>query len=273
MSYLDGEIVKDFKKLNIKFNIAPQAEHDLIVKIINEAVPFSGSQIAWSSFNNNTYIGLSSSQAALATLEHKIKAATQCNITFIGDSTDRAYSIKVSNLLQSLQIFSRIPQHTYILQRQLNWIACISLEGDIDFAELPPESPLPLDIQYISSRQIQHTTLKARTMKLICAPLTGEAMSLLDLNACPDDQMVRLPLTPIEHQQLLKSGIFDAINDSLRKIIDDYEDEHVDKTEELIETLRILENNSPPENLELLEKPIHLTKLAIDRKTGVFFYF
>ncbi len=110
-------------------------------------------------------------------------------------------------------------------------------------------------------------------MKLICAPLTGEAMSLLDLNACPDDQMVRLPLTPIEHQQLLKSGIFDAINDSLRKIIDDYEDEHVDKTEELIEMLRILENNSPLENPELLEKPIHLTKLAIDRKTGVFSIF
>lgn len=158
MSYLDGEIVKDFKKLNIKFNIAPQTEHDLIVKIINEAVPFSGSQIAWSSFNNNTYIGLSSSQATLATLEHKIKSATQCNITFIGDSTDQAYSIKISNLLQSLQIFSRIPQHTYILQKQLNWLACISLEGDIDFAELPPESPLPLDTQYIKQINTTYNT-------------------------------------------------------------------------------------------------------------------
>ncbi|MGR3965425.1 hypothetical protein FW800_13345 [Pseudomonas sp. 910_23] len=110
-------------------------------------------------------------------------------------------------------------------------------------------------------------------MKLICTPLTGEAMFLLDLNACPNDQMERVVLTSIEHQQLLKSGIYEEINDSLKKIIDDYEDEHINTSEELNEMLRILKKKSLPENPELLEKIIHLTQLAIDRKTGVFFYF
>lgn len=110
-------------------------------------------------------------------------------------------------------------------------------------------------------------------MKLICTPLTREAMSLLDLNACPDDQMERLLLTNTEHQLLLKSGIFEEINNSLRKIIDDYEDEYINTDEELAEMLKILENQSLPEHPELLEKLIHLNKLAISKKTGVFFYF
>ncbi|AZF55254.1 hypothetical protein C4J85_4807 [Pseudomonas sp. R4-34-07] len=110
-------------------------------------------------------------------------------------------------------------------------------------------------------------------MKIMCTPLTDKAMSLLDINACPDDQMARLILTNAEHLQLQNSGIFEEINNSLRKLIDDYEDEHIKNHEDLSEMLRILEKKSLPENPELLKKIIHLNKLAIDKKTGVFFYF
>ncbi len=134
MSYLDDEIVKNFNQLNIEFEISQEAEHDLIVEKINAIVPFFGNQIAWSQFKENTYIGPSPSQATLALLEKKIKEATKHNVIFIGDATDNAYLISATDLMQSLQIFSKIPQHTYILQKQLDWIACISFEGDIDFA-------------------------------------------------------------------------------------------------------------------------------------------
>ncbi|MBP1126326.1 MULTISPECIES: hypothetical protein [Pseudomonas] len=134
MSYLDDEIVKDFNQLNIKFEISPEAEHDLIVETINATVPFFGNQIAWSQFKESTHIGPSPSQATLKLLEEKIKAATKHNVIFIGDATDNAYSISTRDLMQSLQVFSKIPQHTYILQKQLDWIACISFEGYIDFA-------------------------------------------------------------------------------------------------------------------------------------------
>ncbi|WP_300627830.1 hypothetical protein [Pseudomonas sp.] len=136
MSYLDDEIIKDLNRLNIEFDIPVEAEHDLIVETINAAVPFSGNQIAWSQFKENTYIGLSSLRSTLETLEKKIQAATKQNVIFIGDATDNAYSIKCRDLMQSLHIFSNIPQHTYILQKQLDWIACISFEGDIDFAKI-----------------------------------------------------------------------------------------------------------------------------------------
>ncbi|CRM09450.1 hypothetical protein [Pseudomonas sp. 37 R 15] len=136
MSYLDDEIVKDLYRLNIEFDIPAEVEHDLIVETINAAVPFSGNQIAWSLFKENTYVGPSSLRSTLEILEKKIKAATKCNVIFIGDATDNAYSITCRDLMQSLQIFSKIPQHTYILQKQLDWIACISFEGDIDFAKI-----------------------------------------------------------------------------------------------------------------------------------------
>jgi len=134
MSYLDDEIVKDFNQLNIEFVILTELEHDLIVEKISATAPFSGNKIAWSLFKQNTHIGPSPSQATLNSLYEKIKATTQHNVIFIGDATDNAYSISVRNLMQSLHIFSKIPEHTYILQKQLDWIACISFEGDVDFA-------------------------------------------------------------------------------------------------------------------------------------------
>ncbi|WP_248751938.1 hypothetical protein [Pseudomonas sp. MWU15-20650] len=135
MSYLDDEIINDLKKMNVKFSIPPEAEHDLIVELINENIPFSGNQIAWSLLKENTYIGPSSSHVTLEKLEKIIKSTTERNVIFIGDATDNAYSITTSDLMHSLQLFSKTPQHTYILQKQLDWIACISFEGDVDFAK------------------------------------------------------------------------------------------------------------------------------------------
>ncbi|WP_124402035.1 hypothetical protein [Pseudomonas synxantha] len=136
MSYLDDEIINDFKQMNVQFSVHSEAEHDSMVDLINETIPFSGSQIAWSSFKEITYIGPSSAYTTLEKLEKKIKSATERNITFIGDATDKAYSITINDLMHSLHFFSKVPQHTYILQKQLDWIACISFEGDVDFVKL-----------------------------------------------------------------------------------------------------------------------------------------
>lgn len=136
MSYLDDEIINDFKQMNVQFSVPSEAEHDSMVELINETIPFSGSQIAWSSFKEITYIGPSSSHTTLEKLEKKIKSATERHIIFIGDATDNAYSITINDLMHSLHFFSKIPQHTYILQKQLDWIACISFEGDVDFVKL-----------------------------------------------------------------------------------------------------------------------------------------
>lgn len=143
MSYLDDEIIKDLTHTSIIFDILVAADHDSIVDIINENIPFSGNQIAWNLLKDNIHLGISTSKSSLDLLEKKIKNITEHAVIFIGDSTDHAYAIAINDLEPALQIFSKIPQHTYILQKKPTWIAGISFEGDIDFAAFIPFTPLP----------------------------------------------------------------------------------------------------------------------------------
>ncbi|WP_455930184.1 hypothetical protein [Pseudomonas fluorescens] len=110
-------------------------------------------------------------------------------------------------------------------------------------------------------------------MKLICTPLTKEAMILLDTDECPISLLANCPLTHTEYQQLMGSGVIDKINNSLGKMIDDYEDESINTKDDLKKSLYILENHSIPENQELARKIIKLNKLAIDNNTGLYFFF
>lgn len=80
MSYLDDEIINDFKQMNVQFSVHSEAEHDSMVDLINETIPFSGSQIAWSSFKEITYIGPSSSYTTLEKLEkNKVRYGAKYN--------------------------------------------------------------------------------------------------------------------------------------------------------------------------------------------------
>ena len=70
-------------------------------------------------------------------LAEKISAVADGELVLIGDSAcDDAYSVSVEHLEQILRVMSELPQHTYILQKSLAWIACISFEGHLDFANI-----------------------------------------------------------------------------------------------------------------------------------------
>lgn len=49
---------------------------------------------------------------------------------------DEAYSILTKDIRNALNIFTDVPQHLYMIPDTSNWIACISTEGNIDYAEL-----------------------------------------------------------------------------------------------------------------------------------------
>ncbi|WP_081321519.1 MULTISPECIES: hypothetical protein [Pseudomonas] len=136
MSYFDEEIIKDFNRSNTQLFVLSEIDQDVIVDKVNSNLPFSGSRIEWSSLKNSVHLGTAISQTALISLAEKIKLATKESVIIVGDSTDNSYSVSVENLLLALQIFSTIPQHTYILQQHLNWIAFISFEEDIYFSNL-----------------------------------------------------------------------------------------------------------------------------------------
>ena len=110
-------------------------------------------------------------------------------------------------------------------------------------------------------------------MKIICTPLTSEAMALLDIDDCPDSLLESISLSYEEYEKLLGSGALEAINKTLGKIIDDYEDEAIYTTDELSKTLAILKDHLTPENSSIIKKLIYLNTLAIKNRTGLFFFF
>jgi hypothetical protein len=110
-------------------------------------------------------------------------------------------------------------------------------------------------------------------MKMICVPLTLEAMRLLDINDCPDSLLETIHLTDEDYKKLLTSGAVETINNTLGKIIDDYEDESINTNEDLIKALAIFKDHLTPENSSVMKKLIHLNTIAIKNHTGLFFFF
>ncbi|MGA9703747.1 hypothetical protein [Pseudomonas sp.] len=135
MSYFDDELIKDLSKHSIGYAILSEAEHASIVNEINEKAPFSGSKIDWRKLKNSINFESKSSEVAILRMANEIKAITNENTIFVGDSAcDEAYSVSAEDLEKALMIFSELPQHTYIVPKSLTWIACISFEGNFDFA-------------------------------------------------------------------------------------------------------------------------------------------
>jgi hypothetical protein len=110
-------------------------------------------------------------------------------------------------------------------------------------------------------------------MKLICVPLTLNAMSLLDLDNCPESLLESVTLTNEEHQTLLRSGALNAINSTIGTMIDDYEDENIKSIEDLRKAIKVLEDHLTLENSKTIKKLIHLSTIAIKKQTGLFFFF
>ncbi|MBF6031296.1 hypothetical protein ICY20_26425 [Pseudomonas sp. P115] len=139
MSYLDDEVIEDFKKNDIPLTILPKQKHDLIVKEINNSIPFHTCNIAWELLEGSTYLGDITSDTSIDSLAEKIKKTTDNHVIILGDSTDNAYSINVKDIYPALQIFSTIPQHTFITFIRLGkikWIAGLSFEGNMYFSNL-----------------------------------------------------------------------------------------------------------------------------------------
>ncbi|MFP3496450.1 hypothetical protein SB759_19660 [Pseudomonas sp. SIMBA_059] len=140
MSHFDEVLIKDLKKNNIAFNTLSPIEQDSVINKIHKHVPFSGSKIIWKSLKSSLNLGSEPSDSSIFLLAEEINKVTSADLIFIGDSAcDDAYSIGHEHLTQTLRIFSELPQHTYIVSPEINWIACISFEGHLDFATILTE--------------------------------------------------------------------------------------------------------------------------------------
>ncbi|WP_244159525.1 hypothetical protein AB6N16_11825 [Pseudomonas marginalis] len=127
--------------------------------------------------------------------------------------------------------------------------------------------------QHTIQLEIPKSPNKKLARSVICVPLTPEAMKLLDTDDCPDLLFEILFLSDEDHRELLESGVLEAINKATGKIIDDYEDESIDTSEDLHISLAILKDFFAIKNSATLRELIHLNSVAINNNTGLFFFF
>lgn len=105
-------------------------------------------------------------------------------------------------------------------------------------------------------------------MKKIIIPKNKEEMKKLDLDQCEYNDLIEVDLLDEEFLFLYELGVFDKINITLDKYIDDYEDDYVTGKSDLIILRGIFKSFG--EHTHCLLK---LTDIAIENNTGVFFYF
>jgi hypothetical protein len=134
MSYFDDELEKSFSEAKISYKKLDKEKHDFFVKKINEKIPFSDSKIAWDLLQSSINFNENEGAFALKEISEKIKSLNIAEVIFIGDSTiEDAYQVNILDLEPALEILAEIPQHTYFFSDELSWIACITMEGHIDF--------------------------------------------------------------------------------------------------------------------------------------------
>lgn len=112
-------------------------------------------------------------------------------------------------------------------------------------------------------------------MKILCVPLSVDAMKRLEFDACLQDDLVELKLDQGEFDALWKSGFFAELNSKLDIMIDVYEDERIpyDKIDVGLEVWGRFVNDNHYQEVTAFKMIGDLMELAKNKRTGVYFYF
>lgn len=108
--------------------------------------------------------------------------------------------------------------------------------------------------------------------KWIVVPTSQEAQQRLDLDQCLPGDLEELALSPEQWALLSRSDLLPSLNRALGSLIDDYEDASIQGQAALATALSILMQAATPGD-ELIHTLIALNRLALERDTGLFFYF
>ncbi len=108
--------------------------------------------------------------------------------------------------------------------------------------------------------------------KVITVPKDKEAENALDYDEATADQLIEVFLIGDEFKELWKIGFFDALNDMTQAMIDDFESAEIVKKEDLEKVLNSDVFSMPASN-DILDRIKHLFQEALDRGTGVYFFF
>ena len=113
-------------------------------------------------------------------------------------------------------------------------------------------------------------------MKQIIVPLSAEAMKKLDYDQADDDELYIVKLSEQEVDLLFEKNFFNRINEIIDTYIDDYEYEEIIDLRKLVILKNFLQDTSNQEWADIPPKIyqniLFLTKLAIAKQTGLFFF-
>ena len=113
-------------------------------------------------------------------------------------------------------------------------------------------------------------------MKNICVPKDQEALHRLDHNQNISGDLLEVNLDDQDFEKLWQSDFFTSINVLTNSIIDIFEDEHIVEAEKLKNVINshLFENGKYDEDIfKIVGEIKKLFKEALQRKTGIHFYF
>lgn len=108
-------------------------------------------------------------------------------------------------------------------------------------------------------------------MRYICSPISKNAMDNLNIGIENEDELLDIAIDDEQYKKMWDLGFFNEINLVLNKYIDDYEDESITSTFDLIKLMEL--NCKYKKNGGVFLEIEKLILNAINNKTGVFFFF
>ncbi|MCF6405253.1 hypothetical protein L3C95_20280 [Chitinophaga filiformis] len=108
--------------------------------------------------------------------------------------------------------------------------------------------------------------------RTIIVPIDKEAENALDYDEATPEQLIEVDLVGNEFKELWDVGFFHALNDMTQAMIDNFESAEIVKKEDLEKVLNSDVFNMPVSN-DILERLKVLFQEALERGTGVYFFF
>jgi len=110
--------------------------------------------------------------------------------------------------------------------------------------------------------------------RVIIVPKDKIAEKALDLDEATKEQLIELSITEEEFLFMYQNGVIELINLEGKTNVDDFEDDSVTGKENLSRVIRALNSRVDLNTYnELSQNVSNLFNEAIDRNTGVYFYF
>ncbi|UOO87149.1 hypothetical protein [Neisseria arctica] len=110
-------------------------------------------------------------------------------------------------------------------------------------------------------------------MKYITVPINILALQRLMYNEASQDELIEITLNQEQINKLFSSDFFEKINYILDINIDDFENEEITDIKKLIILRNFLRDWIQESPEEIYKQIFDLVSIAIERETGIFFFF